>query len=161
MKTEDELLDLIAKTHSYGDIEYIKDYLAENVCYVTLGMEQPVIGKENVCAKIGHWFLYHRNFNVWVKAVKRVPTEKSMGYVLLDQDYGETISYVVIESEGGLITRYYEVNRNNTRRPVFQNLKEKFFGQRAIKAGSTIITTSQHSKKIPDTADSQIGPERP
>ena len=48
MKNEDELLDHIAETHSLGNLKYIKDYLAENVIFDTLGLEQPVIGKEGV-----------------------------------------------------------------------------------------------------------------
>jgi len=131
MKNEDELLDLIAATHSLGNLKYIKDYLAENVIYDTLGLEQPVIGKEGVCAKIGYWFQYNINLSVSMEAIKHKPTEKSIGYVSLSEDGYKIGSYVIIESEGGLITRYYEVGRNQTRRLVFQNLKETYFEPRA------------------------------
>ena len=46
MKTEDELLDLIAKTYSLSNVEHVKDYLAENIVYDFHGSARhPIIGK--------------------------------------------------------------------------------------------------------------------
>lgn len=134
MKTEDELLDLIAKTHVQGDIRYIRDCLAENVIYDNQGIELPVIGKGNVSAKIQHWFEYDKMFGVWVEAVRHSATEESMGYVSLAEDYDEIHSCVVIKSEDGLITRYYEVNPDNSGRRLFQTLKKKILEPRIVKA---------------------------
>lgn len=132
MKTEDELLDLIAQTHINHDIGHIKEYLAENVVYDNEWSELPVIGKENACAKIQHWFQYHRDFSVWVDAIRYSATEESMGYVSLEEDYSESFTYVIIESEGGLITRYYKVKPGNTGRHSFQTLKNKYFEPRLV-----------------------------
>ena len=142
MKTEDELLDLIAKTHGHGDVGYIKDCLAENVIWCNENIEMPAIGKENVCAKIQHWFQYNRNFNVWVDAIVHPAEEASMGYVSLANDYDEIHVCVVIESKDGLITRYYEVNPENTGRRLFQTLKKKVLEPRILKA------TDQQNTKI-------------
>ena len=134
MKTEDELLDLVVKTHVHGDIKYIQDRLAENVIFCNQQDELPVIGKESVCAKIQHWFEYNTMFNVWVEAIMHSATEESMGYVSLANDYDEIHSCVVIESEDGLITRYYEVNPDNTGRRLFQTLKKKILEPHIAKA---------------------------
>jgi hypothetical protein len=127
VKTEDELLDLIAKTHTHGDLRYVKDDVAEDVIYHNQGIELPVTGKENVCAKIQHWFEYHKMFSVCVEAVRHTAGEEITGYVSLAEDYGDITSCIVIESENGLITVIYEVNPENTGRRLFQALKKKFF----------------------------------
>ena len=140
MKTEDELLDLIAETHTYGDVKYIKDYLAEEVVYDSIGLI-PVIGKDNVCAELETRFNYRKTFYINVDVIKYTAQEESMGYVSFEEDVQRRVlRCIVVESEGGLITRYYEVNRNNTRRDGFQNLKEEFFEPRAIRVSEQYKT---------------------
>ena len=134
MKTEDELLYLVAKTHTHGNINYIKDFLAENVIWCNENIELPAIGKENACAKIWHWFLYNSNFNVWVDAIMHSAEEGSMGYVSLANDYDDIHVCIVIELEDGLITRYYEVKPDNTGRRLFQTLKKNVLEPRIAKA---------------------------
>ncbi len=41
---------------------------------------------------------------------------------------GWIFSYVIIESEDGLITKYYDVSPGETDRRAFQMLKQKYFG---------------------------------
>ena len=139
MKSEDELLDLIAKTYSKDYIGYVKDYIAEGAIYISQWSETPVIGKEKVIETIQHWFHYHKNFNVWMEVIKHTATEKSMAHISLSEDGYKINSYIIIEAEAGLITRIYSVNRNHTRRQLFMQLKEKFFGSRAIKASEQHI----------------------
>jgi len=127
MKTEDELLDLIAKAYGLIYIEHVKDFIAENVIYDTQGFDNPMLGKERFCAEMERWFNYNRLFSVSVNTVRYSANEDSMGYVSLEVDYDEVKSCIIIESEEGLITRIYEVKPVNTGRRQFQALKRGFF----------------------------------
>src|ERR1017187_1975948 len=101
MKTEDELLGLLAKTYELDCIGYVKDYVAENVIYITPRSKSPfIIGKEKVIATIQHWFLYHENFRVYTEAIVRPATQKRMRFISLVFDYDERCrQLIIIESE--------------------------------------------------------------
>jgi len=127
MKTEDELLDLLAKAHGLNSIAYVNDFIAESVIYDTQGFDSPIRGKEKVFAELDRWFEYNRLFSVFVETVRYSASQDKMGYISLEKDYDEIKSCMVIESEAGLITRIYEVYPVNTGRRQFQSLKRGFF----------------------------------
>ena len=123
MKTEDELLGLLAKTYELDSISYIKDYLADN--FVS---GSGFLDKEKFIAELERGFNYNEMFSVWTEAVVHPATAKRMAYVSLVQDNDERHrSYVVIESENGLITKIFYVYRHQTNRRLFQRMKQKFF----------------------------------
>ena len=140
MKTEDELLDLIAEAHTYGDVRYIKDYLAKDVIYDSVG-RRSIIGKENICTELETRFHYNKTFNIKMDVIKYAAQGETMGYVSFEEDVQRRVLIcIVIESEDGLITKYYEVKLNYTRRTAFQNLKEIFFEPRAIRVSEQYKT---------------------
>ena len=150
MKTEDELLDLIAKTYSLSNVEHVKDYLAENIVYDLHGSARhPIIGKGNVCAELERWFNYNRLFNVTVDTIRCRAEEISMGYVSIKVDFDEVGYCILIEEEGGLITRIYVVKPDNTGRLRFQKLKRWFFLPR-------LAGTSKPKKTTPPTPKERI-----
>jgi len=127
MKTEDELLGLVAKAYSLSWVDYGQDFIAENVIYDTHWFNSPMVGKEKFCAEAERWFNYNRLFSVLVDTVRYSANEYSMGYVSLEVDYDEVKACIVIESEAGMITRIYGVKPVNTGRRQFQALKRQFF----------------------------------
>jgi hypothetical protein len=135
MKTEDELLDLIAKAYSLGGVEHVKDYFDKNIIYDVQHSEgHPIFGKENVCGELERWFNYNRLFNVTVDTIRYSAKEESIGYVSLEVDFDEVNTCIVIEEDEGLIARMYWVRPNNTGRVRFQKMKKRFFLPR-ISAG--------------------------
>jgi hypothetical protein len=127
VKTEDELLDLIAKAYSLNWVDHVKDFIAENVIYDTHWFDSPMVGREKFCVETERWFLYNRLYSVSVDTVRYSASEDSMGYVSLEVDYDEVKACIIIESESGMITRIYEVKPVNTGRRQFESLKKRFF----------------------------------
>jgi len=148
MKTEDELLDLIAKTYSLSTVEHVKDYLAENIVYDIHGSaRQPIFGKGNVCAELERWFNYNRLFNVAVDTIRYGAEKISMGYVSIKVDFDDVGYCILIEEEGGLITRIYVVKPDNTGKGRFQKLKRWFFLPRLAGAPKPQRTTPPTRKE--------------
>jgi hypothetical protein len=145
VKTEDELLDLIAKTYSLSSVEHIKDYLSQNIVYDIYGIKwPPIFGKGNVCAELERWFNYNRLFDVTVDTIRYGAEEISMAYVSVKVDFDEVGYCILIEEEGGLITRIYVIKPDNTGRVRFQKIKKWFFMPR-------LMGTSKPKKTTPPT----------
>ena len=144
MKTEDELLDLIAKAYSLNWVDHVKDLIAENVIYDTHWFNSPMVGKEKFCIETERWFSYNRLLSVSVDTVRYSANEDSMGYVSLEVDYDEVKACLIIESEDGMITRIYEVKPVNTGRRQFVALKKRFFLPRL-----TVVPEQAQTPELP------------
>jgi hypothetical protein len=128
VKTEDELLDLIAKAYSLSRVEHVKDYFYKNIIYDIYGIKgSAIFGKENVCAELERWFNYNRLFNVTVDTIRYSAKEESMGYVSIKVDFDEVGYCILIEEGGGLITRIYVVKPDKAGRVRFEKAKSEFF----------------------------------